>query len=135
MRKTDDDTKRQLVLAHAIVFTVSICCLGGEIYLPPFFSNGPANQRRAGPSCDEPPTNLKVMVGVKKRKPRPERPGRGLWPDDGERAPPGGSAEARAATMVVRDDGKPCAMSREQVAKCRSEANRVTATVGTRVAS
>ena len=49
--------------------------------------------------------------------------------DDGERAPPGGSAEARAATMVVRDDGKRSAMSREQVAKSRSEANRVTGTV------
>ena len=55
--------------------------------------------------------------------------------DDGERAPPGGSAEARAATMVVRDDGKRSAMSREQVAKSRSEANRVTGTVGTIVAS
>ena len=54
---------------------------------------------------------------------------------DGERAPPGGSAEARASTMVVRDDGKRSAMSREQVAKSRSEANRVTGTVGTRVAS
>ena len=57
--KTDDDTERQLVhtLAHAIVFIVSICYLsnfGGAIYLPPFFSNGPANKRRAGPSCDEP---------------------------------------------------------------------------------
>ena len=55
--------------------------------------------------------------------------------DDGERAPPGGSAEARAATMVEREDGNRCAMSREQVAKSRSEANRVTGTVGTRVAS
>ena len=26
--------------------------------------------------------------------------------DDGERAPPGGSAEARAAMMGVRDDGE-----------------------------
>ena len=49
-------------------FILSICYLynfGGRIYLPPFFSNGPAKQRRAGPSCDKPPTNLKVMVGVK----------------------------------------------------------------------
>ena len=55
--KTDDETERQLVhtLAHAIVFIVSICYLqnfGGAIYLPPLFSNGPANKRRAGPSCD-----------------------------------------------------------------------------------
>ena len=52
--------------------------------MPPFFSNGPAKKRRAGPSCDEPPTNLKVMVAK--------------WGlDNGERAPPGGSAEAGAA--------------------------------------
>ena len=55
--------------------------------------------------------------------------------DNGERAPPGGSAEARASTMVVRDDGKRSAMSREQVAKSRREAKRVTGTVGIRVAS
>ena len=55
--------------------------------------------------------------------------------NDGERAPPGGSAEARAATLVVRDEYKRSALSREQVAKSRSEANRVTGTVGTRVAS
>ena len=55
--------------------------------------------------------------------------------DDGERAPPGGSAEARAATKVVRDVGKRSAMSRERVAKRRSESNRVTGTVGRRVAS
>ena len=63
--KTDDDTERQLVhtLAHAIVFIVSICYLqnfGGAIYLPPFFSNGPANKRRAGPSCDDLPVSLRT---------------------------------------------------------------------------
>ena len=31
----------------------------------PFFSNGLANQSQAGPSYGEPPTKLKVMVGVK----------------------------------------------------------------------
>ena len=40
--------------------------------------------------------------------------------DDDGRAPPGGSAEARAATMVVHDGSKRSAMSREQVAKSRS---------------
>ena len=69
---TDDETKRQLVhtLAHANVFIVLIYYLqnfGGAIYLPPFFSNSQANKRQACPSCDEPPTNLKVMVGVKAR--------------------------------------------------------------------
>ena len=35
-------------------------------------------------------------------------PGRGLWRDDGERAPPGGSAdsEARAAAISEREDGE-----------------------------
>ena len=61
--------------------------------------------------------------------------------DGGERAPPGGSAEAGAgrsgivAAMGVLDDGERSAMSRELVAKRRSESNRVTGTVGSRVAS
>ena len=100
------------------------------------------------------------MVGVKASNGNHGQsggPGRGLWRDDGERAPPGGpaeagaaasegrddgerappggSAEARASTMVVRDDGQCRAMSREQVAKSRSEAKRVTGTAGIRVAS
>ena len=50
--------------------------------------------------------------------------------DEGERGPPGGAAGAGAAAMVVRDDSKRSAMSREQVAKSRSEANRVTGTAG-----
>ena len=62
--------------------------------MPPFFSNGPANNRRAGPSCDEPPTNLKVMVGVKARN---KNHSQGGGP---------GSAEARAAATVGRDDGE-----------------------------
>ena len=46
----------RFTLAHAIVFIVSICYLqnfGGAIYLPHSFSHGPANKRRAGPSCDD----------------------------------------------------------------------------------
>ena len=75
--------------------------------MPPFFSNGPANQRRAGPSCDKPPTNLKVMVGVKQAtettgEQRAAGPGRGLWLDEGERAPTGGSAKARAGAKGER---------------------------------
>ena len=55
--------------------------------------------------------------------------------EDGERAPPGGSAEARAATMGVRDDDERSSMSRALDAKWRSESNLVTGTVGSRVAS
>ena len=55
--------------------------------------------------------------------------------DDGERAPPGGSAEAGAAATRMRDDGERSAISREQIAKRRSEAYRVTSTVRSRVAS
>ena len=55
--------------------------------------------------------------------------------EDGERAPPGGSAEARAATMGVRDDDERSSMSRALDAKRRSESKLVTGTVGSRVAS
>ena len=58
---------------------------------------------------------------------------RGL--DGGERAPPGGSAKAWAAARGLRDNGERSAMSRELVAKSRIESNRVTGTVGSRVAS
>ena len=69
-------------------------------------------------------------------QPRPGRRGGGDGGlDDSERVPPGGSAEAREATMGMRDDGERSAISREQVAKRRSESNRVTGTVGSRVAS
>ena len=58
--KTDDDTERQLVhtLAHAIVFIVSnrfvLSRTSGAEYISSFnFSNGPANQGQAGPSCDD----------------------------------------------------------------------------------
>ena len=107
--------------------------------MPLFLSNGPANQRPAG--CDEPPTYLKVMVGARNgNKCQGGKRSREMGLDDGERAPPGGSAEearaaatggldycelappggsdeARAATMVVRDDGELSARSREQDAK------------------
>ena len=55
--------------------------------------------------------------------------------DDGERGPPGGAAGAGATAIVVLDDSKRSAMSREQVAKRRREENRVTGTAGSRVAS
>ena len=65
--------------------------------MPLFLSNGPANQRPAG--CDEPPTYLKVMVGARNgNKCQGGKRSREMGLDDGERAPPGGSAEeARAA--------------------------------------
>ena len=77
--------------------------------MPPFFLNGLAKQSQASPSCDEPPTNLKVMVGVKASNGNHGQsggPGRGLWRDDGERAPPGGSAEAGAAATGKLDNGE-----------------------------
>ena len=63
--------------------------------------------------------------------------------DDGERAPPSGSAEAGAATTGVRDDGElapsgpgePIAISRQMVAKRQSESKRVAGKVGSRAAS
>ena len=54
--------------------------------------------------------------------------------EDCERAPPGGPAEAGAAATQMRYDGERSAISREQVANRRNEANRVTGTVGSRVA-
>ena len=73
--------------------------------MPPF----PANQRRAGSSCDEPSTNLKVMLGVKASNGKQNQrggPGRGQGSYDGERAPPGGLAEAGAAAINEREEGE-----------------------------
>ena len=124
--KTDEDTECQLVhtLAHAIVVIVSICCFSnsGAAYIFPFFSNGPANRSRAGPSYDEPTTNLKVMVGARQAT--------------GTTVGAAGSAEAEgAATPVLdSDDGDPT-VEAGMVAKLLSESNRVKGTVGSRVAS
>ena len=115
LAKTDDDSERQRVhtLAHAIVFTASIPSFSnsGAAYIYPFLlelpSNGPAHQSQAGPSCDEPPTraNLKVMVGARQATGNTAGAASSAEAgaeatkvlDDGERAPPGRSAEAGAA--------------------------------------
>ena len=55
--------------------------------------------------------------------------------ENGERGPPGSQAEAGAAATWVRGDGERSAMSTELVTKRLSESNRVTGTVGSRVAS
>ena len=68
--KTDDDTARQLVhtLAHAShancidLLSLELWGRRGGMYFP--LSSRTA-QSQAGTSCDEPPTNLKVIVGVK----------------------------------------------------------------------
>ena len=53
--------RRPAAQPHVLAFGIVICfqCidllsleLRDGIYLPPFFSNGPANKRRVGPSCD-----------------------------------------------------------------------------------
>ena len=62
--------------------------------------------------------------------------------DDGERAPPGGSAAAGAAATGLRDDGEnvpsgagePIARSGKVVAKRRRESNRLTGSVRSRLA-
>ena len=48
--KTDDDNERQLV--HTLRFVVSRTSGAEYFQVSPFFSNGPANKRQAGPSCD-----------------------------------------------------------------------------------
>ena len=62
--KTDDDTERQLVhtlqCSRHCFHCIDLLSLGG-IYLPPFFSNGPANQSQAGPSCDGGPAQLMIL--------------------------------------------------------------------------
>ena len=69
------------------------------------------------------------MVGVKTVKSRNGNhgqgggPGRGLWRDDGERAPP----ERRRWWCSMTASAEQC---RGQVTKSRSEANLVTGTVG-----
>ena len=75
--KTDDDTERRLVytLARAIVFITSTNCYllaAGTGYICPFLlersGSVGAHQstgKAGSPSCAVPPTNLKVMVGVK----------------------------------------------------------------------